>query len=276
MHLFDLADSDHALWPPGVTEALAPSRSTQRWADEAIGASPAEVLRNSSEQNRRSVHRTLRDGQSGQSPAEEHEVMTHIAFTSRSIRTTVGAVSLAVAATLALGACSSQSESDLTPISSTPTSSAGDQAPAAAPKPSAEKVEKTEQSAPDQVPVAAHTTSARSVGKAPETSNLKYKKIVEPFGKPGRCDPAGNTVEMTACILKQVVAVDHTVDVLQAQKFQYGTSPTEAEDDLRDDANWLAKRTKTCSTKGTGGSIDQITAAQCLLRAGKARVKSLS
>ena len=64
--------------------------------------------------------------------------------------------------------------------------------------------------------------------------------------------------------------VDYTVDVLQAQRFTYGTSPTEAEADLRDDARWLANRNRTCSENLPDGSIAQLTYADCLLTAGKA------
>jgi uncharacterized protein YecT (DUF1311 family) len=72
------------------------------------------------------------------------------------------------------------------------------------------------------------------------------------------------------------VDVDYTVDVLQRQRFEYSTSAAERKADLRDDANWLANRTKTCSANQTGGSIDQITQAGCLLKVSKARVASLS
>jgi uncharacterized protein YecT (DUF1311 family) len=81
---------------------------------------------------------------------------------------------------------------------------------------------------------------------------------------------------MTACILKKVVDVDYTVNVLQQQRFGYAISTADRKADLRDDANWLAKRTKTCSAQLSGGSSDQITEAQCLLKVSTARVSSLS
>jgi len=131
------------------------------------------------------------------------------------------------------------------------------------------------------IPVAATSPVAGTRAEAPaddakKTTTLKYVKIVEPFGKPGRCDEGGATSEMTACVLKKVVDVDHTVDVLQRQRFEYGTTTDARRASLRDDANWLAKRTETCSADPSGGSLDQITRAACLLKAGKARVTALS
>jgi uncharacterized protein YecT (DUF1311 family) len=205
--------------------------------------------------------------------------MARITFTNRSIRTAVGTVAFGIAATLALGACGSSTGASLTPIGSASPTSSSDQAAPAAPK----KVEKVAA----QEPAAGKKTSTRSTAPAPKKGDtlapapkkgdtLKYVKIVEPFGSPGKCKPAGTTIEMTACVLKQVVDVDYTVDVLQRQRFEYGISTADRKSSLRDDANWLAKRTKTCSEQSSGGSIDQITAAQCLLKVSKARVASLS
>jgi uncharacterized protein YecT (DUF1311 family) len=216
--------------------------------------------------------------------------MTRIAFAHRSIRTTVGAVAFAVAATVALGACGSSAGAKLP--ANAPASASGDQAAAAAPKAKTqkaakvekvatvekvEKVEKVEQVEKAQEPVAPGKASTRSGGRAPQKStSLRYVKIVEPFGSPGRCNQSGTTIEMTACVLKQVVDVDYTVDALQRERFEYTISTAGQKEALQDDANWLAKRTRICSQHATGGSIDQITAAQCLLKVSKARVNSLS
>jgi uncharacterized protein YecT (DUF1311 family) len=109
----------------------------------------------------------------------------------------------------------------------------------------------------------------------PPDKNLHYVEIVEPFGSPGRCDEGGDTREMTACILQKVVEADYTVDVLQRQQFAYSISKEVQEELLRENARWLAQRTTTCSVNDTGGSIDQLTAAQCLLEASQARVAEL-
>jgi len=190
-------------------------------------------------------------------------------ITTGSIRTTVTTATFAIAATLALAACGSSSDTSLAPAATSETPSSS-QASDAAPKAKVEKVAV-------QRPAGQSTTSPRSARTGTKKSaDLEYVKIVEPFGTPGRCDPAGTTIEMTACFLKKVVDIDYTVDVLQAQRFEYGTSANEGEAELRDDAKWLANRTKTCSENLTGGSIDQITQAQCLLKVSTARVRSLS
>jgi uncharacterized protein YecT (DUF1311 family) len=199
--------------------------------------------------------------------------MARITFTNRSIRTTVGTVTFAIAASLALGACGSSTDGSLTPLGSTsPSSSSAPDTMEA--KKETKKVERVS----DVKKTDTESKKApRSTGVAQEQSDdLKYVKIVEPFGTPGRCKEDGTTIEMTACILKKVVDVDYTVDVLQRQRFGYAPSLADRKAALRNDANWLAKRTKTCSANPSGGSMDQITQAACLLKVSKARVASLS
>lgn len=194
--------------------------------------------------------------------------MARTAFTHRSIRTVVQAVPLVIVATLALGACGSEVQARLVPVEATASTAPGGPVATAAP---AAKV------AAIQNPAAATKKSARpATHTEPPSAALHYVKIVEPFSSPGRCYASGTTIEMTACILRKVVEVDHTVDVLQNQKFFYSISKADQKATLRDNARWLTQRTKTCSENRTGGSIDQITAAECLLKAGQARVASLS
>jgi uncharacterized protein YecT (DUF1311 family) len=195
--------------------------------------------------------------------------MTRTAFTSRSIRTVVGTVTFGIAAAMTLGACGSPVNTGLTPVRST----APDDS--TAPDESTAEDASADQAAP--APAVAKVVATRSARPAAKkTVALKYVKIVEPFSAPGRCRTGGTTIEMTACVLKQVVDVDYTVDVLQRQQFEYGISTAERKADLRDDANWLTKRTKTCSANLTGGSNDQIIETQCLLKVSKARVAGLS
>jgi uncharacterized protein YecT (DUF1311 family) len=207
--------------------------------------------------------------------------MTRTAFTSRSIRTVVGTVTFGIAAAMTLGACGSPVNTGLTPVRSTAPddSTAPDESTApddsTAPDESTAEDASADQAAP--APAVAKVVATRSARPAAKkTVALKYVKIVEPFSAPGRCRTGGTTIEMTACVLKQVVDVDYTVDVLQRQQFEYGISTAERKADLRDDANWLTKRTKTCSANLTGGSNDQIIETQCLLKVSKARVAGLS
>ena len=200
--------------------------------------------------------------------------MARITFTDRSIRTAAGTVTLGIAAALSLAACGASTQADIGPVSSASASPSISPASTAAAETTAAPEEKAEEPATVKTRVVVSTT--RAAAPKPKTAALKYVKIVEPFGKPGRCDESGTTIEMTACVLKKVVDVDYTVDVLQRQRFEYSTSTAERKADLRDDAKWLAQRTKTCAADPTGGSMDQITQAQCLLKVSKARVAGLS
>jgi uncharacterized protein YecT (DUF1311 family) len=172
--------------------------------------------------------------------------MSRTALTARSARA-ARTVTFGIAAMVALGACGAADQAGPAPVGSSSPSSPSSPAPAAA------------------------TAHPRDEGTA-----LAYVKIVEPFGAPGACRADGTTIEMTACILREVVEVDFTVDVLQQQRFTYSVSEAEREADLRDDARWLAQRTTTCSANPAGGSIGRLNEAQCLLEAGQARVASLS
>jgi uncharacterized protein YecT (DUF1311 family) len=203
--------------------------------------------------------------------------MARITFNNRSVRTAVGTATLGIAAAMVLGACGSSSPGVLGPVAAASPSTSGSPVARDAAEAPAEKVTKTEKVAAEPSSAAKKKSPARSAAPAPKkAADLKYVKIVEPFGSPGRCDEGGTTIEMTACVLKKVVDVDYTVDVLQRQRFGYGISTADRQASLRDDANWLAKRTKKCSANPSGGSMDQITQAQCLLKVSKARVAALS
>ena len=192
--------------------------------------------------------------------------MSRTAFTNRSVRAAARTATFGLAAMLALGACDSGNQAGPAPAGSRPSGTpAATAAPAAASPAAASPVAATP----------ASTTRSPARASAPG-AGLRYVEIVEPFGRPGPCQADGTTVEMTACILHEVVEVDYTVDGLQRQRFAYSTSAAERKADLRDDARWLAGRTKTCSKNLTGGSMDQLNEAQCLLDVSKSRVESLS
>jgi uncharacterized protein YecT (DUF1311 family) len=103
---------------------------------------------------------------------------------------------------------------------------------------------------------------------------LRYQKIREPFSRPGECNEDGSTLEMTACVLEQVIDVDSTVDALQLKRFEQAKDAKRA-GILAEYASWLKGRTTTCAAT-SGGSIDQVTEAQCLLTASQNRVETLN
>jgi uncharacterized protein YecT (DUF1311 family) len=164
-----------------------------------------------------------------------------------------------------LTACSSTPTGTLSPVSDVAASSTPE---ASTPKTSTTEAGSAEESAVE-------TSAAEQPTSAASTNTASYRPIVELFSTPGRCDPAGNTLEMTACLLKQVQKADHTVDSLQRNRFEQAADAEQAAL-LADDATWLKGRTTTCAANRTGGSIDQITAADCLLKISKARVTALT
>jgi uncharacterized protein YecT (DUF1311 family) len=123
-------------------------------------------------------------------------------------------------------------------------------------------------------PDTAATSGANTIGSVSANAPAQYQKLVEPFDVAGTCNEDGNTLEMTACALEQVVAVDASVDALQRKQFE-NAAPDQREDLLADDAQWLKQRTSTCAAQRTGGTIDQINGAYCLLKESQRRVLAL-
>ncbi len=124
---------------------------------------------------------------------------------------------------------------------------------------------------PAPAPDVGPSTSPTSVAPA----DLRYVKIREPFSRPGECVDDGSTLEMTACVLEQVIDVDSTIDALQVKRFERARV-SQRPGILVEYARWLKDRTRDCAAGGSGGSIDQINAAQCLLKASQERVETLN
>jgi uncharacterized protein YecT (DUF1311 family) len=100
--------------------------------------------------------------------------------------------------------------------------------------------------------------------------------MVEPFSPPGTCDQNGTTLEISNCALEQVIDVDSTVNSLQQRRFEETPAAQQA-GVLAEYARWLSGRTTKCRAKAnTGGTVDAITAAQCLLRSSQDRVETLN
>jgi uncharacterized protein YecT (DUF1311 family) len=120
--------------------------------------------------------------------------------------------------------------------------------------------------------IASAAQQASSSSRSPH-----YVKIAEPFSAPGpRCTHTDTTLSISACLLVRVVRVDHTVDALQKDRFDRARTTKTKKARLADDAKWLKARGTTCAAAGdSGGTIDQITTAQCLLDNSKQRANSL-
>jgi uncharacterized protein YecT (DUF1311 family) len=116
---------------------------------------------------------------------------------------------------------------------------------------------------------------------APNTSgastSLHYVKIAEPFSAPGRtCTKDDTTLAISSCILVRVVRVDGTVNALQHDRFDRASTTKARKALLVSDAKWNKARIKSCAAAAhTGGTIDRITEAQCLLKSSKHRANKL-
>ena len=197
--------------------------------------------------------------------------MARTAPARRSIRTAGTTLAFGIAAALVLGACSSSNQASSSPVD------ASTAVPSHVTTAAADPAVPTSEAVASRGAVVQPATSARPAGSAPTGNHgVRYVKLVEPFGSPGPCNEDGSTVEMTDCFLQQVQKVDRTVDALQRRRFESSTSESEQKYFLQDDARWIAKRSRTCSANSTGGSIDQITMAQCMVKVSKERVDSLS
>jgi uncharacterized protein YecT (DUF1311 family) len=125
----------------------------------------------------------------------------------------------------------------------------------------------------------APSSAGASAAPAPSTQApgaQKYPPIAEPFSAPDDCDENGTTAQLANCVLQQVVDVDSTVNSLQQSMFER-TSKSRRAGVLAEFSRWLAGRTTTCRAQAkSGGSIDQVKAAQCLLLSSQDRVETLN
>jgi uncharacterized protein YecT (DUF1311 family) len=88
---------------------------------------------------------------------------------------------------------------------------------------------------------------------------------------------SSTTLGITNCILVQVNTVDAQANALQRTRFEEATTSATQQALLDDDTHWLSHRKSSRAAQASsGGTIDQINAAQCLLDASHARVDALT
>ena len=111
-----------------------------------------------------------------------------------------------------------------------------------------------------------------------------FVSIVEPFdpGHPARTEPApadcrsqSSTLAVERCFQTKTENVDAQIDV--AQFARYSSAPAaERRTILSQDSAWLAARAPVCAAAfNTGGTIDGISAAACLLDESSARLAAV-
>ena len=137
-------------------------------------------------------------------------------------------------------------------------------------------------SASSAPPAPATTTPAGPVPASAAASS--FTGIIEPFdpGHPARSEPApatcggqATTIAIEQCYQTRTENVDVQIDVVQSAKYASASAADRAAMNTQDSA-WLAARAPVCAAAfNTGGTIDGISAAACLLDESNARLDAV-
>ena len=113
------------------------------------------------------------------------------------------------------------------------------------------------------------------------TASAAFVNIVEPFDPghpaemktaPASCSSASTTIAIEQCYENKTENTDVAIDAAQLAKYQ-SASAAEQTTILAQDSAWLAARQPVCAAAfNTGGTIDGISAAICLLAESTARL----
>jgi uncharacterized protein YecT (DUF1311 family) len=123
-----------------------------------------------------------------------------------------------------------------------------------------------------------------STGNDTAPAAASFVNIVEPFdpGHPARTEPApascrsqATTIAIEQCYQTKTENLDVQIDVAQSAKYA-AASPAGRGTILAQDSAWLAAREPVCAAAfNTGGTIDGISAAACLLDESNARLDAV-
>jgi hypothetical protein len=132
-------------------------------------------------------------------------------------------------------------------------------------------------------------TSTSSATKTPGSTAAAaaaaaFVDIVEPFDPghpatmrtgPANCGNQATTIAIEQCYQIKTENVDVAIDAAQQAKYDSAT-PAEQTTILADDSSWLSARQPACAAAfNTGGTIDGINAAICLLQESTARLDAV-
>ena len=119
---------------------------------------------------------------------------------------------------------------------------------------------------------------------ATTASSTQFAPIVEPFdpGHPARSSPAPascggqqTTLAITQCFEDKTENTDAAIDTVQLAHYTSG-SPSRRVAILAEDAAWLSARQPVCARAfHSGGTIDRISVASCLLDESTARLNAV-
>jgi uncharacterized protein YecT (DUF1311 family) len=126
--------------------------------------------------------------------------------------------------------------------------------------------------------------AATGAGGTASAAAASFVSIVEPFdpGHPARTEPApagcgsqATTIAIEQCYETRTENVDAQIDVAQFARYS-STSAAERGTILSQDSAWLTARTPVCAAAfNTGGTIDGINTAACLLDESNARLDAV-
>src|SRR5437868_9328302 len=127
-------------------------------------------------------------------------------------------------------------------------------------------------------------SSGAAAGGSASAAAASFVSIVEPFdpGHPARteaapasCGGQSTDLEIERCYQIKTENVDAQIDVAQSARYS-NASPAERKTILAQDSAWLAARAPVCAAAfNTGGTIDGISAAACLLEESNARLAAV-
>ncbi|MEV6770066.1 lysozyme inhibitor LprI family protein [Nocardia sp. NPDC051030] len=140
-------------------------------------------------------------------------------------------------------------------------------------------------SSPQASPAAAPPAATKPAAPVTTTAaGTPFVYTVEPWstdGKPAKahsaledCSQKNSTSDIASCYQDHIENTDAAIDALQLARFTKEPESGRA-DILAEDSAWLAARPNTCNVFKTGGTIDRITFAKCLLDISEARLADL-
>jgi len=131
---------------------------------------------------------------------------------------------------------------------------------------------------------AASSSQVAAGGTASAATVSSFVSIVEPFdpGHPARSEPAparcggqSTAIEIERCYQAKTENVDAQIDIAQSARYS-SAAPAARKTILTQDSAWLAARAAVCAAAfNTGGTIDAISAAACLLDESSARLAAV-
>ena len=129
-------------------------------------------------------------------------------------------------------------------------------------------------------------TATATVTKSADasTASATFVNIVEPFDPghpaemktaPASCGSASTTIAIEQCYENKTENTDMAIDAAQLAKYQTASAAGQGAI-LAQDSAWLAARGPVCAAAfNTGGTIDAISAASCLLAESTARLDAV-